>query len=46
MISPRLAMITLGRERGHAMVAAEFDHEEGPTDYVPPELVERRERER
>jgi hypothetical protein len=46
MISPRLAMITLGRERGHAMAAAEFDHEEGPTDYVSPELVERRERER
>jgi hypothetical protein len=46
MISPRLAMITLGRERGHATVGAEFDHEEAPKDYVAPELVERRERER
>ncbi len=46
MISPRLARITLDRERGHAIVAAEFDHEEGPRDYVPPELIERRERPR
>ncbi len=46
MVSPRLAEITLGRERGHATVAAEFDHEEGPTDYVSPDLIERRERPR
>ena len=40
MISPRLAEITLDRERGHtsAHVAAEFDHEESPKDYVPPEF--------
>jgi hypothetical protein len=44
MISPRLAEITLDRERGHAsaLVAAEFDHEEGAKDYVAPELIERR----
>ena len=42
MLSPRLAQITLDRERGHAMAAAEFDHEEGPGDYVPDELLERR----
>jgi hypothetical protein len=46
MVSPRLAQITLDRERGHAVVAAEFEHEEGPGDYVPPELIERRERPR
>jgi len=46
MISPRLARITLDRERGHAIVAAEFDHEEAPRDYVAPELIERRERPR
>jgi hypothetical protein len=46
MISPRLAEITLGRERGHLVVAAEFEHEEGPKDYVSPELIERRERPR
>jgi hypothetical protein len=46
MISPRLAEITLERERGHAVVAAEFDHEEGPKDYVPVELLERRGRPR
>jgi hypothetical protein len=44
MISPRLAEITLGRERGHATL--EFDHEESPGDYVAPEAVERRERPR
>jgi hypothetical protein len=38
MVSPRLAEVTLGRERGHAVTAAEFDHEEGPKDYVAPEL--------
>jgi hypothetical protein len=46
MISPRLAEITLERERGHTVVAAEFDHEEGPKDYVPAELMERRDRPR
>jgi hypothetical protein len=46
MVSPRLAEITLDRERGHAVVAAEFEHEESPQDYVPPELIERRERPR
>ncbi|HZN96435.1 MAG TPA: hypothetical protein VFB61_01735 [Gemmatimonadales bacterium] len=46
MISPRLAEITLDRERGHATVAAEFDHEEGPGDYVADELLERRSRPR
>jgi hypothetical protein len=46
MISPRLAEITLERERGHAVIAAEFEHEESPSDYVPPELLERRGRPR
>jgi hypothetical protein len=46
MVSPRLAEITLDRERGHAVVAAEFDHEESSKDYVPPELIERREKPR
>jgi hypothetical protein len=46
MVSPRLAEITLGRERGHAIVEAEFLHEENPEDYVKPELVERREKPR
>jgi hypothetical protein len=44
MISPRLAEITLERERGHASaeVGAEFDHEESARDYVSPESIERR----
>jgi hypothetical protein len=44
MVSPRLAEITLDRERGHvrADVAGEFEHEEGDADYVPPEAIERR----
>jgi hypothetical protein len=46
MISPRLAEITLDRERGHALASAEFDHEEAPGDYVPDELLERRSRPR
>ena len=46
MVSPRLAEITLGRERGHAVAAAEFEHEESSKDYVSPELIERRERPR
>ena len=46
MVSPRLAEITLDRERGHATVSAEFDHEEGPRDYVSLDLIERREKPR
>ena len=48
MVSPRLAKITLDRERGHAsaLVAAEFDHEESSKDYVQPDLIERREKPR
>jgi hypothetical protein len=46
MLSPRLAEITLDRERGHAVTAMEFDHEEGARDYVPPDLLERRSRPR
>ncbi len=44
MLSPRLAEITLERERGHASaeVSAEFDHEEGSRDYVTPESIDRR----
>ena len=42
MLSPRLAEITLNRERGHAVTSLEFDHEEGARDYVSPELLERR----
>ncbi|MGN6390835.1 MAG: hypothetical protein ACTHM9_01120 [Gemmatimonadales bacterium] len=44
MISPRLAEITLDRERGHAsaLVSAEFDHEEEAKDYVSPEAIDRR----
>jgi hypothetical protein len=44
MISLRLAEITLDRERAHAVI--EYDHEEGPGDYVSPELLERRNRPR
>jgi hypothetical protein len=46
MLSPRLAEITLDRERGHTFIASEFDHEEGPRDYVSAELLERRSRPR
>jgi hypothetical protein len=46
MLSPRLAEITLDHERGHAVTSAEFEHEESPGDYVPPELLERRSRPR
>jgi hypothetical protein len=46
MLSPRLAEITLDHERGHAITSSEFEHEEGPKDYVPPELLERRSRPR
>jgi hypothetical protein len=45
-VSPRIAEITLDRERGHAVVAAEFEHEESSQDYVAPDLIERRERPR
>lgn len=41
MVSPRLAEITLAREVHHLDVAAEFEHEEGPEDYVSEETVER-----
>jgi hypothetical protein len=46
MVSPRLAEITLNGERGHATAASEFDHEEGPGDYVPASALERRNRPR
>jgi len=48
MLSPRLAEITLERERGHASaeVSAEFDHEESLRDYVTPESIDRRSRPR
>ncbi len=48
MVSPRLAEITLERERGHASaeVSAEFDHEESSRDYVASEAIERREKPR
>jgi hypothetical protein len=46
MLSPRLAEITLDHERGHAVTSSEFEHEEGPKDYVPPDLLERRSRPR
>ncbi|MEP6688272.1 MAG: hypothetical protein ABJC36_07970 [Gemmatimonadales bacterium] len=44
MISPRLAKITLERERGHtsAHISAEFDHEESPKDYVSSDSIDRR----
>ena len=46
MLSPRLAEITLDRERGHAITSAEFEHEESPRDYVSPDLLDRRSRPR
>lgn len=48
MVSPRLAVITLERERGHghAEVTGEFGHEEGHNDYVGSEAMERRHRSR
>lgn len=44
MVSPRLAEITLDRERGHGLaeVTGEFEHEEGDADYVKPDALERR----
>ncbi len=48
MVSPRLAEITLERERGHghAEVTGEFEHEERSVDYVPAESLERRHKDR
>jgi hypothetical protein len=46
MLSPRLAELTLDHERGHAVAASEFEHEESPRDYVSPELLDRRSRPR
>ncbi len=48
MISPRLAEITLERERAHgtAHVSAEYDHEERASDYVTPASIDRRDRPR
>ena len=48
MISPRMAQITLDRERGHAHadIGGEFDHDETPRDYVPTEAMERRHEQR
>jgi hypothetical protein len=48
MVSPRLAEITLDRERGHGLaeITAEFEHEESTKDYVPPDALERRHKRR
>jgi hypothetical protein len=46
MLSPRLAEISLDRERGHVITSGEFEHDEGPRDYVSPDLLERRSRPR
>ncbi len=48
MVSPRLAEITLNRERGHGHpeVTGEFEHEERAADYVAAEALERRHKER
>jgi hypothetical protein len=48
MVSPRLAEITLDRERGHTLaeISGEFEHEEGDEDYVPPGALERRHKRR
>jgi len=44
MVSPRLAEITLDRERGHghAEVSGEFEHEETDSDYTSRDVLERR----
>jgi hypothetical protein len=42
MVSPRLAEITLDKERGHAHAADSFDHEETDRDYASAESLERR----
>jgi hypothetical protein len=48
MVSPRLAEITLDRERGHGLaeVTGEFEHEESGVDYVAPDAMERRHKQR
>ena len=46
MVSPRLAEITLDRERGHAIIDVSSITRKGPQDYVKPELLERREKPR
>ena len=40
MVSPRLAEITLSREVHHIEAAAEFEHEEGPRDYIGEDVIE------
>ena len=44
MVSPRLAEITLDRERGHGLaeITGEFEHEESDADYVARDALERR----
>ncbi len=44
MVSPRLAEISLDRERGHAILpeTGEFEHDEEAADYVVPTSMERR----
>ncbi len=44
MVSPRLAAITLAVEGAHLHTAGEFDHEEGPGDYVAAERSRPRDR--
>jgi hypothetical protein len=48
MVSPRLAEITLDRERGHghAEITGEFEHEEQDQDYASRAALERRHRPR
>ncbi len=43
MLSPRLAMITIGRELAHHHAADIYDHEEAPKDWIQESAVERRE---
>ncbi|MGH7753781.1 MAG: hypothetical protein ACREN5_13290 [Gemmatimonadales bacterium] len=40
MVSPRLAEITLDREVHHVVETHEFEHDEGPKDYVSEEAIE------
>ncbi|MEK7381597.1 MAG: hypothetical protein AAB075_11345 [Gemmatimonadota bacterium] len=44
MVSPRLGEITLDGESHHAVVMAEFAHEERPADYVSEEMIEKEKR--
>ena len=48
MVSPRLAEITLDRERGHSHqeITGEFEHEEAPGDYVAADVIDRRHKQR